>query len=240
MTGPRYAIYFAPQPDAALWSFGSAVLGYDAATGLACQQLRPASVSSDIWSARTSEPRRYGFHATLKAPFHLKGGMTEALLVGAVHDFAAQTATVHVPALEVAAISSFVALIPRGADTEIQSLAASVVEAFERFRAPLTQADLARRLYAPLTDRERSHLMQWGYPYVMECFRFHMTLSGALPAEDVEAVRRELDTLYELQVGERSLPIASVALFKQETRDTRFTILARAALAQRRNPEAQS
>ena len=74
--GPRYAIYYAPRPEEALWRFGSAIIGYDAETGfdLPSPAITP---SRDEWRRFSEEPRRYGFHATLKAPFHLAPGAVE-------------------------------------------------------------------------------------------------------------------------------------------------------------------
>ena len=90
----RYAIYYAPDPASALWLFGSSVLGYDARTGRNVPLLAPAGISLADWEMATTDPRRYGFHATLKAPFRLALGMSEAALLDAVersaetHDWA--------------------------------------------------------------------------------------------------------------------------------------------------------
>lgn len=235
MSGPRYAIYFAPPPDGPLWAFGSAVLGYDAATGIDCAQFCPAGLAPATWRAMTADPRRYGFHATLKAPFHLREGKNEDTLVEAVKAFARDHESVHVPALTMAALGSFVALVPHGGEAELATLAAAAVESFESFRAPLGDADLARRLSSRLSEREREHLARWGYPYVLDCFRFHMTLSGSLPRDLVETVRRELSGLYSLKVGATALSIDAVALYRQETRETPFRLLSRTALTLR-NP----
>ncbi|HEY0291217.1 MAG TPA: DUF1045 domain-containing protein, partial [Hansschlegelia sp.] len=90
MKGARYAIYYAPAPGTPLWSFGSSVLGYDAATGAAKPPLAPPGVGPEDWARITAQPRRYGFHATLKAPFHLTAGRTEAELLAMAANFAAQ------------------------------------------------------------------------------------------------------------------------------------------------------
>jgi hypothetical protein len=42
----------------------------------------------DFWDALAVEPRRYGFHAAPKAPFHLSSSCTGAQLVSALHSFA--------------------------------------------------------------------------------------------------------------------------------------------------------
>src|SRR4051794_24659558 len=110
---PRYAIYFAPPPESALWRFGSGVLGYDASTGADAPLLAPDGFLPAEWRDLTAEPRRYGFHATLKAPFRLAEGATEADLAAAMARFAAQRPPVSTE-LFVTALGSFVALAPRG------------------------------------------------------------------------------------------------------------------------------
>ena len=71
--GPRYAIYYAPSVDDPLWRFGSQCIGYDALTGADSEVPQTAAIPRQDWLAWTQEPRRYGFHGTLKAPFHLAG-----------------------------------------------------------------------------------------------------------------------------------------------------------------------
>src|SRR5258708_19714311 len=87
MTGPRYAIYFVPAADTALYRFGAAALGYDCFTGADIATLDALPVDAGAWRELTREPRRYGFHATLKAPFHLAAGPTEPKLIGVFLDF---------------------------------------------------------------------------------------------------------------------------------------------------------
>src|SRR5215468_10868409 len=65
--GPRYAIYFAPAPESSLWRFGSATIGYNAASGRDIPATPPVGYEHAVWDRLTEEPRRYGFHATLKA-----------------------------------------------------------------------------------------------------------------------------------------------------------------------------
>jgi hypothetical protein len=190
MPATRYALYFAPAPDSALWRFGSSVIGYDASTGLAVDQLAPSGIAPDAWHAFTAEPRRYGFHATLKAPFRLAEGATEAELLADVAGFAKATTAFEIP-LCVARMGSFVALTT---DTlaEVAPLERAVVTRFEKYRAPLNDAEIARRERHALSARQRSLLDTYGYPYVLDEFRFHMSLSGPLPADLLDAVAEAL------------------------------------------------
>ena len=85
----RYAIYLAPKPETALWRFGSAVLGYDAATGLDVSGFRLPSLPEEQWLKATARARTYGFHATLKAPFRLDGKYDEQALIEELMAFSA-------------------------------------------------------------------------------------------------------------------------------------------------------
>src|SRR5215468_4687119 len=141
MMDPRYAIYFVPDPDTALYHFGSAVLGYDCFTGAEIPPLDALPVDADRWRKLTREPRRYGFHATLKAPFQLAAGRTEAELI---NEFVAFSTTIDIaPTFEpaVCLLQRFVAIVPASVSAALDRLAASCVEHFDGFRAPLTSAD---------------------------------------------------------------------------------------------------
>lgn len=224
--GPRYALYVAPAAASALWRFGSAVVGYDAATGADVPFPPGDPFARADWPDLTAEARRYGFHATLKAPFHLGEGADEAALLAALRDFAAARAPFDVPALAVASLGRFVALVPAAPAPALDDLAAACVRAFDAFRAPLSEADRARRLAASLSPRQVEHLDRWGYPHVLADFRFHMTLTGALPPDLAEPVRAALARRYAaLPPG---LSVDGVALYRQADRGARFRLLERA------------
>lgn len=226
MTAPRYALYYAPAVESPLWRFGSAVLGYDAVAGEDVPALVPAGCDATSWPALTEEPRRYGFHATLKAPFELGPGRTEPQLRAFAHNVAAGLERVPLAGLSVAALGRFVALIPSAESQALQRFAFALVQAFEPFRAVLSEADMARRLQSPLTPAHRAYLEAYGYPYVGDAFRFHMTLSGSLPAEQVSTVKDALALAY-AQAVPQDVPVAvdRIALFKQDTRKSRFRLL---------------
>lgn len=169
----RYALYFAP--DAGAFAEAAASwLARDAVSGADVVPIDPA-----LWPL-TQSARRYGFHATLKAPFRLAEGQDADSLIAAMDAFADRTMAVTLDGLHVAQLEGFLALIPQGDTAALNAFAAGVVRAFEPFRAPLTQADIARRNPARLTERQRAYLDQWGYPHVMEEFQFHMTLTDRL------------------------------------------------------------
>src|SRR5204862_8089381 len=167
----RYAIYYAPAQASDLDRFGAGLLGYDA---FGCHDLPlPADVlqAAPDWQELTADPRKYGFHATLKPPFSLAPGKTEADLFAACSAFAATPRAIPVFTPLVGSISGFIAVIPAEPPPELIRLAADCVTEFDSFRAPLTEADRARRNPARLTPEQRDHLNRWGYPYVMDDFR---------------------------------------------------------------------
>lgn len=183
----RYAIYFTPAPGP-LADFGAAWLGWDPVRGAACLHPEMDLAVAEI----TATPRRYGLHATMKPPFRLAPGQTEAALSEALARFCTGHAPVTLDALGLARLGRFLALRPLGDEGALNALAAATVRAFDPFRAPLTEAELARRRARPLTGAQEANLRAWGYPYVMDAFRFHVTLTGDLPPETLAAVEATL------------------------------------------------
>ena len=176
----RYAIYFAPQPGTDFHIVGSRWLGRDAFAGEAPEQPGVAGLT-----ALTGEPRRYGFHATLKPPFTLRDTVHPEALLRAVAALAAGEHCFRVP-LKVALLDRFLALVPRGPCAPLHRLADRAVRELDGFRCTPSAAELARRRSAGLSERQERHLLDWGYPYVLEDFRFHMTLTERLSATDVD------------------------------------------------------
>lgn len=188
----RYAVYFAPAKHSAWWSFGAHWLGRDEHDNTALPQLEAAGIGPAELHAITAEPRRYGFHATLKAPFHLSAGHTEADLVARLGRLAQTLTPVALGPLQLATLGNFVALVPELAPAGLQSLAAACVTGLDDLRAPLGEADLARRRSANLDTRETELLALYGYPHVLERFRFHMTLTGPVDAATAQRVSQAL------------------------------------------------
>ncbi len=176
----RYAIYATPAPDSPLWLQGSRWLGRDAHSGQILPQPRFRSIDPDSLVDLTRTPAHYGFHATLTAPFRLRGKETEPALVAALADFTARQRPLPVPPLAVAQLDNFFCLRPIRHSTGVQVLASLCTREFDRFRAPLNPSELARRKAALLSGQEKKNLELWGYPYVFEQFRFHFTLTGRM------------------------------------------------------------
>ena len=222
---PRYALYYAPAADSALWRFGSATLGYDAVTGAGVDFAVPPGCEEFDWPEVTAEPRRYGFHATLKAPFELANGRNEGALRAFARNYVAGRPPIRLAGLGVNALGRFIALTPSEPSEALQRFAFDIVQAFEPFRAPLSEADLARRLQSPLTPAHRAYLEAYGYPYVGDAFRFHMTLTGSLPAGEVAPVKVALVAAHAQAVPAGPVPIDRIAIFKQASRSSRFVLL---------------
>lgn len=223
----RYAIYFAPPPGSALAAFGASVIGYDVATGGEVEFPTELARAFANWREVVAEPSRYGFHATLKAPFALADGVSESDLFDSVSSLAWRLTPVELGALGIAEIGSFLALVPPVGGAA-QSLAQSVVEELDHLRAPLSDADRARRMQALLSVRQIGYLDRWGYPYVADEFRFHMTLTGQLAAVERDRAHPLLDQLY--APLKRPVSLHSLSIFKQPDRAQRFRLVAQVRL----------
>lgn len=225
MSRPRYALYYAPAADSALWRFGCATLGYDALTAEDQPFAVPPGCDPALWPAFTEEPRRYGFHATLKAPFELAQGRSEEQLHAFARNYAAGLEGVTLAGLSVTALGSFVALTPSEPSEALQRFAFALVQAFEPFRAPLAEADRTRRLKSPLTPAQHAYLEAYGYPYVGDAFRFHMTLTGSLPGDHVTPTRQALDAAHAAALPAGPVRLDRFALFRQDDRSSRFRLI---------------
>ena len=175
--------------------------------------------------AMTVDARRYGFHATLKAPFRLAEGRTPEELDAAVARFAADTAAAVVPQLTLARLGGFFALVPGAQAPGLRALADDVVMAFDEFRAPATEAELARRHQARLTSRQRELLRTWGYPYVLDEFGFHLTLTDRIPPEQRPAVERVLSDWFAELLG-ADLPVDALGVFTEAEPGAPFELTA--------------
>jgi len=175
---PRYAVYFAPEQGSPWWEFGSRWLGRDECQDVNKVQHALAEIGPVELREITAQPRRYGFHATLKAPFSLSGSHSAADLTARLRALAATRKPVLLGPMQALVLGDFVALVPALVPDELMALAAACVTTLDDLRTPLSDADLARRRVEQLDAREQELLQQYGYPYVLERFRFHLTLSG--------------------------------------------------------------
>ncbi len=218
MTRPdRVAIYWAPAPGHALRRFGEDLLA---------GRRRPAGVAADDWDRLVAEPRRYGFHATIKAPFALADGVDLDRVLTVLARHARAERPFAMPALVVRRIGRFVALVEPVPQIALSGLAARTVVALEPLRGPLTPADRARRGVDALPPDARDRVERWGYPYVFEDFRFHMTLTGPLPDPD-PGIADALGAEALADVGTDPLVVDALELVVEDRRGVPFRVAAR-------------
>jgi putative phosphonate metabolism protein len=218
----RYAVYYAPSSESSLHAFGCAWLGRDPVTGAPAEPLPIAGFSAEQRARITALPHRYGFHATLKAPFALGSGRTPEELERVFTTFAASREPFAIDGLQLAVIGGFLALTLHGHSEQFTALAAAAVELFDPFRAPMSHEERARRDQGRLDARQRELLAAWGYPYVFERWRFHLTLTGPLDEEERATVRAALEPLVE-PFATTAVTVDAVSLFVQPAPDEPFS-----------------
>ncbi len=226
MTFTRYAIYYAP-PAGAEWSqFATQWLGWDMARGRTVPQ--PEIPGLDM-AAITQVPRKYGLHATLKPPMRLAQGYSLTDLQAGCADLAASQAPVTLEGLHLARLGRFLALRVSGDETSLSALAAACVRDLDAFRAPAPEAELEKRRAAGLSPAQEANLSAWGYPYVLDQFRFHITLTGRLPKAELPDVEAALDA-HLLPLLPCPLEIRDLALVGEDT-EGKFHLIHRYALS---------
>lgn len=228
VSASRYAVYLAPPAGSCLERQTAAWLGRDLAGRPVA---RPALGLDDLdGEALTRSPRHYGVHATLKPPFALAEGTTPEALEAALAALAGRLMAFTGPRLEVAALGSFLALRPVGPAEALEALAAACVTDLDRFRAPPSPADLDKRRAAGLTPRQDALLGRWGYPYVLQEFRFHMTLTGPIPDPATRERVRTALAAFLAPALHRPLEVGDIALYDQPDRDSPFVLRRRVPL----------
>ncbi|MCC8957601.1 DUF1045 domain-containing protein [Bradyrhizobium sp. Pear77] len=236
----RYAIYYTPAQKHPLTEAARAWLGRDAFSGCSLAvpvKLGPAGGPHLFRDTMTAAPRRHGFHATLKAPFQLRESCSVEELERAIRRFAAAWPPCPIGPLKIKLLSGFFALEPVGPIPALRGLASRIVEKFDVFRAPLSQSELRRRLRRPLDETETTYLVQWGYPYVFDRFRFHMTLTDRVPAQSRPDVQQELNAVFAPLLSE-DYRVDALSLFVQEHSHSDFVVRSQYALSSRPLKEA--
>ncbi|WP_106795513.1 DUF1045 domain-containing protein [Rhizobium sp. H4] len=211
----RYAICFTPPASDPLSLVAANWLGRNVYSG---DMLEPPAVRGlgihEI-AFHTAVPRRYGFHGVLKAPFHLSADMSESQLLRDLMRFAGTFAPFQISRLEIARLGSFYSLMPSAPCQQIQYLASAIVQEFDRYRAPLSEADIERSDPDGLSAAQFANLHRWGNPYVMDEFRFHMPVTGSINAIDMPRIEAALRTIFEPALKEPVM-VSNVALMIEE------------------------
>ncbi len=219
----RYAVYYTPPRDDDLTVAAAQWLGRDAFSNLPIPATGVGALGAGAQAYYTAPPRRYGFHATMKAPFRLADHVREADLLAGLSTLCGSVSTVRVPRLRIALIDGFFALVPAVENGPLNDLANRVVANLDRYRAPLTEAELERRRPERMSRDQLRNLYNWGYPYVFESFGFHMTLTGHIEEHERDrvggALRRQFGAL-----PERGIAIDRLALFVEREPGAPFEV----------------
>ena len=224
---PRYALYYAPRPEEGLAVAASQWLGWNPEPGRARVVPLSSGIDPERLAELTAEPRRYGFHGTLKPPIALVDDASESDFLAAVGRFAAGQRSLTVPSIKLAELSDFLALVPTARSPDLQDLADRCVIEFDEFRRPTDEAELARRRANDLSPRQEELLKRWGYPYVLEEWRFHLTLTGRIAdAAERVAVMGILKQRFSGFV-DRPLAVRDLCVFRQSAPARPFSVLAR-------------
>ena len=227
----RYAIYLSPEPADALGRFCNGWLGYRPDTGEVLSRPELAGLPPAEIEQATAAPQRYGFHGTLKAPFRLACGTAVEDLDRDLVAFAEHSQTVTFDRMRVGTLGAFIAVVPDSGDQAVRNLAEACVMTFDRYRAELTDAERERRLAGGLTAHQQELLCAWGYPYVLDEFRFHMTLTGPLEAEQLRIFSAALRSAMSDTLS-GPVTFSNICLFGDPGDGQRFRLLRRYALAQ--------
>jgi hypothetical protein len=205
----RHAVYYAPSPDDPLWAAGCAWLGRDPAGGA----VGPAPPIEGL-AAITADARGYGFHATLKPPMRVRDGVGRAEVVSALRALAAGVPPFPLPPLAVTDFHGFLCLRETRESAALQALCDLMVAGLDHLRAPLTEAELARRRQRPLSALEEANLRRWGYPDVFSLWFFHMTLTRRLRPEEMAVIRPVAESWFSDALAPPRV-VGSVCLFEQ-------------------------
>jgi putative phosphonate metabolism protein len=221
----RVAVYYVPELDDPLWAAGNRWLGRDPETGATLE--RPAAI--DIPSL-TDEPAVYGLHATLKPPMRLAAGTRYEDFAAAVAELAAGLTAFVLPPLAVENLDGFLALREQEPSPDLQALADSAVATLDGFREQPEAAELARRRRHGLTEAEETMLERWGYPYVFQLWRFHITLSRRLNEAEMAKARPIAESYFAESLA-LARQVSSIAIFTQRAAGQPFLVAQRFPLA---------
>jgi Protein of unknown function (DUF1045) len=232
----RIALYYAPPQDCAWWRAGCEWLGRDPQSGEIFDHAASSSIAGVPYREVIAAPRRYGWHGTLVAPFHCASGVGPLDVLATAQSWARGITTPADIALRPALMGRFVALRAASEADEaiLRDVAASALRALAACRTRASSEDVERRIVPGMSARQIALLREWDYPYVMDEFRFHMTVASSLdsPAAQ-EAVAAEWRTRIE-SLG--PLPFNGAALFVEKEPGADFTLWKRLPFNSRQEP----
>ncbi|TCU17056.1 DUF1045 domain-containing protein [Rhizobium sullae] len=211
----RYAICFTPAPSDPLTQVAANWLGRNVFSGEMVEPPAIRGIGIHEIAFHTAVPRRYGFHGVLKAPFYLAPDVSESQLLREMMRFSGSLQPFLIPSVEVARLRNYFSLVPSVPCDHIHYLASAVVQHFDRFRAPLSEAEIERSDPDGLSAAQFANLYRWGYPYVMDEFRFHMPLTGPVNLVDMPRIEQALSSVFDAVLAE-PVAVANIALMIEE------------------------
>lgn len=225
----RYAIYAAPRSGTPLGRLGDAWLGRNCETGERIPRPNIPGYNPSEIAAFAETPARYGFHGTIVAPFRPTDDIRDVDLIDAVQALAEALSPVSIPGFDVRSLGRFVAIVPEVANDGMATLSRRCVEDMAQFRAPMSDAEWNRRIQAGLTPNQERLLSLWGYPYVMEEYRFHLTLTGSLDAVTRAQLCEDITDYASAALGPHTFE--DLALFAEPEPGAEFKLIRRFPLA---------
>lgn len=137
---------------------------------------------------------------------------------------------VMISSLGVGAIGRFVALVPAEPCPDLEVLSSECVTRLDHLRRPADPDDVARRRAVGLTARQSELLERWGYPYVLDEFRFHITLSRELDPDQRDRVVAQARRWFGALDGDPFL-VGHLCVFEERSPGDDFVERARFPLA---------
>ncbi|PLW76903.1 DUF1045 domain-containing protein [Cohaesibacter celericrescens] len=221
---PRYAIFYSPRLGSPLNQAANLWLGRDVITGAMIERPSPIDgMKQSQFDDMVSSARRYGFHGTLKAPFELAEGHSINELEDALAAYCTHLTPFTMSQFKIGQLGRFFALLPSAPSQELNDLASALVRDFDAFRAPLNQADIARRNPDKLSASQRDNLLNWGYPHIFENFRFHMTLTDPVPQDLTHTFKTALNTHFSSCLNQAP-SFSALSLFIEPERGAPFLV----------------
>lgn len=227
----RYAVFYSPQRLHSLSTFARGWFGFDPEKGLRVELRETLGLSWSLIESVTSEPARYSLHATLKAPFSLVTSRHLKSLRRATETLANSLSPITTGPLELTNLDGFLALCPTDHLQALSNLATRCVKELDMFRTPMSNEERERRIATTkLSPHQIGLLSEWGYPFVLDQFRFHITLTRRLTEMEQATLVPALKTRLERELR-HPLTVDSICLYGDPGNDLPFLLIDRYALS---------
>ena len=221
----RYAIYYVPSENSELDLFGKCWLGWDPYKGVETTKSDLSKLPSfKKFSSLVLTPKQYGFHGTIKAPFRLKNEYTYNDLENKVREISKQIHSFYFDQLIIKKLGNFIGLIPTN-NLKINAVSNKFVEELDYLRDELSESEIKKRKPHKLTSNQKQMLFKWGYPYVFDEFKFHLTLTSKLNVVEIDDVLRSLQNILK-QVNLNKISFNNICIFGQKS-DEKFYFVQR-------------